>query len=115
VTIAFDEILFAPLYSVFGVDAQMEIGSAIYELRVIDRTVGVAIERVDGGDGVIQSVRPAAAVRAAELANHGIAPETLRGGTLTINGRDWIVHAVQMQPTHRGERDGEVLMFLEAA
>lgn len=112
--IDFDPLLFQSLYHVFGVDAQLELGTQLYALRVIDQTAGVAVEWRDG-DGSVQSLRPAASVRASELDEAGLTKDALRGGLLTINGRDWRVHAVQERPTHRGAADGEVVMFLEAA
>lgn len=112
--IAFDPSLFAPLYAAFGVEAQLARGAELYRLRVIDQTAGVAVEWRDG-DGALQTLRPAASVRASELEANGLAPQALRGAILTVNGRVWRVHAVQERPTHRGASDGEVLMFLEAA
>jgi hypothetical protein len=111
--IAFDPLLLEPLYRAFGVGAQLELGAELYQLRVIDQTAGVAVEWREG-DGALQTLKPAASVRASELAANGLAAEALRGGTITINGRDWLVHATQSRPTHNGAADGEVLMFLEA-
>ena len=62
------------------------------------------------------TVRPGAFVRRHELADAGIAPKELDGGTLAFGGRSWRTEAHGSRPGPDGEAWGEIWMHLiEAA
>lgn len=96
-----------------AVSATLSLGSPAVEhtIAAIDRTDGVAVEL---GGVEVETVRPAAAVRAVDLDGLGILPGDLDGGTITLNGVEWRIAAVQPSPLPQGEGAGECLLLLEA-
>jgi len=85
--IDFDALVFGPLYSTFGKPAALTIGSAAYDLDVIDNTKGVTVD--DGSAIGVQTIRPAVDVRRSELVALGIAVGDLIDGEITLNGTTW--------------------------
>lgn len=105
----YQALLLDPIYDRLGVAAELTIGSADpVDLTVIDKTAGVNV-----GDQVeVQTIRPVAAVREAELDEHEIAAEDLRGGSISFNGGSWQVHSFQRKPVPEGP--GEIWLILKA-
>jgi hypothetical protein len=85
--IDFDLLVLGPAYSMFAQPAVLALGSASYDLEVIDDTKGVSVE--EGGVIGVQTVRPAVEVRRSALAGLGIAVADLIDGDLTLNGATW--------------------------
>lgn len=112
-------LLYAPNYSILGVPAVLTLegtdGETI-ELTAIDKTSPVTLggRRERSSFAVeIDTVEPAATVRVTELA--GRSPAELRGASLAMNGKTWIVRSHLMEPAPTGEADGEIRLILEEA
>lgn len=110
-SIDYQALLFDPIYGVLGVDSVLarEDVSETAALVVIDKTAGVVL----GEDVSNQTIEPAAIVRNAELAERGVALNTLRDAVLTFNGQAWRVKSYRPKPTPKGEADGETYLILE--
>ncbi|MER9355556.1 hypothetical protein NKI61_20000 [Mesorhizobium sp. M0514] len=111
------DIHYAALYaSPIAVDAVLTVtcGDPPMALRAIDKTAGLVIEGNEAGrnrfSSEVQTVEPAAAVRATDLA--GIDLADLRGASLEINGKTWTVRNHLLKPAPTGEGKGEVLLLL---
>jgi hypothetical protein len=93
-----------PIYAVYGeaVTLSLADGGEV-AVTVIDKTSGVTVPIGKGYE--IESVRPVACVRLAELAAQEIAPEQLPNATLPLDGKVWRVEA------HRVNA-GEAIMIL---
>lgn len=107
----YSTLLYSPVYSLLGVSAQLTpalVGSTPITITVLDKTAGVVInETID-----IQTIRPAAAVRAYEILDQGVGTGDLDGGTLEFNEKTWRIDMHHMKPSPGGERSGEIMMFL---
>lgn len=103
-------VLYDPHYSVIGVDATIATaGGGSAAVTAIDHTAGI-----EASVGGVETVRPAARVRVAELDDAGLARADLEGGaTIALNGSTWTIVATQPRPTP-GEAPGELLLILEA-
>ncbi|PSJ55765.1 head-tail joining protein [Pseudaminobacter soli (ex Li et al. 2025)] len=100
-------LLYGPNYAVFGVPATLIIEDGpTLTLTVIDKTTGVEV----GGSVDVQTVLPAATVRATELASIDLAD--LEDAKLTFNGKTWRVDSHLPKPSPKGEADGEIYLFL---
>jgi hypothetical protein len=100
---------YGPIYESLGVDAMLEIGSAVYPIRAIDKTEGIMV------DIGAQRIAPAATLRMSELSEFGIDAETVDGGLLAMNGFDWRIESHSFRPSPTGEAEGELLLVLNAA
>jgi hypothetical protein len=89
--IDFDTLVFGPVYDAFGEAAGLTIGSASYNVTVIDRTAGVEVE--DSGIG-LQTIRPAVDLRRSALAALGIAIADLVGGEVVLGAMAWRIKTV---------------------
>ncbi|RWN11760.1 hypothetical protein [Mesorhizobium sp.] len=111
--IDFDALLYGPVHAILG-DAEAELtlacGDPPVTLTVIDKTEG--IEVLDGPS--VATIWPAAVVRAALLAEKGIAVESLPKASLRLNGKDWTVVQHSYAPSPQGEDKGEVRLLLES-
>jgi hypothetical protein len=87
VMIDFDALLFGPIYGTFGQPAELTIGSASYDVTVIDNTKGVTVD--EGGMIGVQTIRPAADIRRSALVRLGIVFSDLVDGEIAINGTAW--------------------------
>lgn len=109
----FDFLLFEQSsYPVFGEDATLTLDDTAgtsADLTAIDETAGVEVLE----NASISTIRPAATVRAAELAEKGIAVADLPGATLSLNGKAWGVVTHQYLPSPKGEAPGEIRLILE--
>jgi hypothetical protein len=89
--IDFDALVLGPVYDAFGEPAGLTIGSASYNVTVIDHTAGVEVE--DGGIG-LQTIRPAVDLRRSALAALGIAVADLVGGVVLLGATAWRIKTV---------------------
>lgn len=106
----FDALLFGPTYEVFGEPAKLTVKDGFpQDLTVIDKTEG--IEVLDGPS--VATILPAAVVRAALLAEKGIAVADLPGASLSLNGKDWTVVRHGYAPSPQGEDKGEIRLILD--
>ncbi|MEK9752512.1 MAG: hypothetical protein VW338_04775 [Rhodospirillaceae bacterium] len=102
--------LLDPVYDALAIDATLTLapGSPPLTVQAIDKTGGMAV-----GDGVsLETVRPVAAVRMAELDALGVSRAALAGAVLAINGNDWHVKDVMQKPAPAGEHVGEFYLIL---
>lgn len=102
-------LLYGPVYSVIGVTATLTLNDTAateISLTAIDKTSGVEI----GGNVEVQTIVPAAIVRASELASISLA--TLEDGTLVMNSKTWTIKSHMLKPSPKGEGDGEVFLIL---
>jgi hypothetical protein len=109
----YQALLYGPAYGVLGVAAVLHMGDPLGDVPItaIDKTAGLALNQaVD-----VQTVLPAATVRAPDLAAAGIALEDLDGKILTLNGKDWRVASLHPKPSPNGEGDGEIYLILDAS
>ena len=106
----YSALLYAPVYAALGVDATLTVAGVDYAIRAIDKTAGVQV-----GDLGIETLAPAAAIRAADLAAFGLTSADLDDAVLTLAGADWRVTAARPLPSPGGEADGEYLLLLERA
>lgn len=93
-----------PIYAVYGeaVTLALADGDEV-DVTVIDKTSGITVTTGKGFE--IESVRPAACVRLAELAAQEVTPVQLPDATLPLDGKTWRVEA------HRVNA-GEAIMIL---
>jgi hypothetical protein len=107
----YQALLYSPVYNVLAVDATLYMGGLIGNktFAMIDRTAGITLNQaVD-----VQTVLPAATVRAPDIIAAGIAIGDLDGKILTLNGKDWRISGVHPNPSPNGEDDGEYYLILE--
>ena len=102
--------LIDPIYSIIGVEAVLTPSSndVPVTVTVIDKTAGVEV----ADEPMVSSIKPAADVRASDLASNGITREDLHEGTVTFNGATWNIVATLPRPTPGGEAQGEVRLIL---
>ena len=82
--IDFDALVFGPVYGMFGQPAVLTIGSASYDVTVIDHTRGVTVD--EGGAIGVQTIRPAVGRAPQRAPGLGIAvarPHRWRGSPST--------------------------------
>jgi hypothetical protein len=109
-------VLLGPIYRLQGAPVTLTIGANSYTalpsgapLRVLDKTSGIAL----AGPIEIETTRPVAMLRASDLAALSIDPDTLDGGTLNLNGKNWQITSHRAVPTPDGYSGGEVYAILE--
>jgi hypothetical protein len=104
--------LLDPIYAELGVEAALKSapGEPIATITALDLTAGIVL---DLGGISMGAITPAAAVRVAELAEHGIDAAALKDGTITLNGATWKIKAPHPKPSPAGEAAGEVYLLLE--
>lgn len=112
-------LLYGPVYDTLGVPAMLTLDGTDAEpfaLTVLDKTAGEMTDGTEGGrrrfHAEIETVVPAARVRATELAEKGVALDDLGGSTLAFNGKSWLVETHGFRPSPNGEGDGEIILFL---
>lgn len=108
--IDFSALLYGPVHSVLGVDVTFTTEEGVsLSMIAIDKSVPFETSR----EGVaIETIRPAAVVRASDLIALDATADDLVGAELLMNGLTWRVEAVQPRPSPRGESDGEVWCIL---
>ena len=98
--------------SEIGVSATLTAGTGTgadgLSVTVIDKTSGLQINEQDN----LQTIRPAASVRMAELTAAGISHAELDGGSLALADKTWRIHSHFLTPTPDGEIKGQVVLLL---
>ncbi len=108
-SIDWDEDLLAPIYEGLGVPAVVTLlDGAEHQVTAIDAGEGARI----GTNVEVPTLEPAAFVRNAELAQHGLSPRDLVDGTILLNGALWRIANVQPRPTPGGEGQAETMLTL---
>ena len=107
--IDYQTVLYDPIYEALGVPATLiSAGGATASISVIDKTTGVALsDRMN-----VESIRPVARVRTAELVSAGIAAGDLPESQLSFNGATWRVKAARLMPAPTGQTTGETMLIL---
>lgn len=112
----FQALLYNPVYGVIGVQAVLAIGTHVETgLTVLDKTRGVDLVKEFGDvttNVAIQTIVPAAVLRAAELIEREIDVEALIDATITFNAKSWRVRSYRLRPSPNGEGDGEIYLLL---
>ena len=90
--IDFDALVLGPVYDTFGELAVLTLGSASYDLVVIDNTKGVSVE--DGGIVGVQTIRPAVDVRRSAIATYGIDIGDVIGAQIVFGVTAWRIKSV---------------------
>lgn len=109
-------LLYDPVYSVLGVPATLTLeDERTFSVTVLDKTAGVEVggfqdNRERASYATVQTVLPAAVVRASEFA--GIDLADLEDAALAFNGKTWRVKSYQPKPSPKGEADGELYLLL---
>jgi hypothetical protein len=99
-----------PIYSVLGVEAIVSSsGGQSATVTAIDKTNGVSIT---DARTFIDTIRPVAVVRAAELTQNSIEVSDLPEGAIDINGQSWRIKSFRLKPAPTGSSDGEVELIL---
>lgn len=107
--IDYASLLYSPVYSVLGVEAVLTLpgtDGAEITLTALDKTAGVEV----GGSVEVQTILPAAVVRASELSSVDLTD--LEDSSLAMNGKTWRVKSYMLKPSPKGEGDGEVYLVL---
>lgn len=110
--IDYQALLYNPIYSRIGVAATVTPVTGLdVQVTVLDKTAGVEVALSDNVQ--ISSIKPAAAVRMAELDDNDLEPADIDGGTITFNGKTWDIRGFLLKPSPNGESDGEAWLFLQ--
>lgn len=113
----YSRVQLGPIYRTIGVPVVLTVSGTNYPLpgnpplRFLDKTAGDTMN----GAIEIDSVHPAAAARVADIIALGLSVENLDDALLSMNSSNWIIRSHKLMPSPRGENDGEVYFFLEAA
>jgi hypothetical protein len=98
------------IYASQGFAAELSIGTADYDLTVVDATQRPGIE---AGGILVQTIAPRVCVRVSELTENSIDRASLRGATLVIGPYTWLIKNTEPRPGALGKGSGEVLLVLE--
>ena len=112
---SYTDVLYGPLYSAFGVNCTYLLAPPLnvpIDIVTIDKTSGVEVAE---GNIEIQTVRPAAIIRLADLTALGYVPEDLLDAVCSLNGVSWEVKSYFPKPSPNGEQDGELYLLLTEA
>lgn len=111
--------LYDPIYTTLGVPATLSGMATGETLTVIEDTVSDEQDFGDSRGGYVsqhvQTIKPAAFVRAVELAEKGVSLSSLRGQSITYNGATRRIEYYKIVPSPKGEADGQVCLVLIAA
>lgn len=107
--IDFDQLLLLPIYERLGVSAVLTTDGGSLGVTIIDKSHGVQVAL---GDLNVPTMRPAAVVRAVELADNSVDPSDVDGGSITFNGQTWRITTHSPKPGPEGEGKGEIYLFL---
>lgn len=107
----FDVQMLQPIYTVLGVGATLvtDASDNEFDLIVIDKSDGIEVAL---GNLSVPTMRPAVAVRRAELVDNGIELVDLNDATITFNGHTWQVVSGLPKANPQGEESGEVYIIL---
>ena len=108
-TIDYNSLVYDPIYSVRGVAGELSTADGTTaSVTVLDRTKGEAV----GNNPLVETLKPAALVRARELAANEIEIADVTDGEITFNGKTWRIKSVRARPSSNGEADGQYFLFL---
>ncbi len=111
--IDFTSVLYGPIYAALGVPITFILANDdVIEVRGLDKTSGLEITE---GQVDVQTVRPAAVLRMADLASIEVAPDDLMDAVADINGASWKVKSYYPRSSPNGVNDGELFLILEEA
>jgi len=114
--INYTNLLYGPVYRALGVDMEFILpppGNEVYVILGLDKTAGVDVQTE--GDIGVQTVRPAAVLRMADLASVDLAPDDLMDALVNISGGSWKVRSYYPKPSPSGQDDGELWVILVEA
>jgi hypothetical protein len=105
----YQTVLYNPIYDAVAVEATLESsGGSVVTIAVVDKTAGVALsDRMN-----VESIRPVARVRTAELVANGIEMTDLPNSQISFNGASWRIKAYRQMPAPTGEMTGETMLIL---
>lgn len=106
------DLLLAPLYDAFGVDATLTLAdTAATEIAVtaIDKTAGIEV----GQNVEVGTVIPGAVIRASDLTAAGFSRDDLDEATIAFSGNNWRIASHHPKPVPSGELAGEIVLVLE--
>ena len=107
----FSAVLLAPIYASLGTTTTYLLSDmSEIELVTIDKTTGIEVAE---GTLDVQTIKPAATVRATDLVEIGITAADLQDAVLELGGREWEVSSYLFKPSPNGENDGEVWLLLQ--
>ncbi len=107
----YDSLLYRANHDLLGdAAAVLTVGVTPHTLTVVDKTIGIEVG--DSRDLQVQTIKPAAVLRAADFFGKGLARADLNGSRLTLNGKCWTIESHFMQPSPGGEADGEIMLLL---
>jgi len=100
------------VYAVLGVAAVLTPANTDppVDLVVIDKTAGIDVDI--GGSVAMPTIKPACAVRVADLTGHGISLDEIKGSLIAFNAASWLVEGKMFRPSPLGEMEGEVYLLL---
>ena len=105
----YQALLYSPIYVSLGVTAELVTSAGTSAtVTVLDKTTGIDV----GTDTIVETIKPACIVRAAELSDNDITRTDLPEGQITFNGNTWRIKSTQPKPSPNGESDGEYILFL---
>jgi hypothetical protein len=107
--IDYQGVLYNPVYAAVAVEATLlSAAGSEFSVAVVDKTAGVALsDRMN-----VESIRPVARVRTAELVANGIDMADLPNGLISFNGATWRIKAYRQMPAPTGEMTGETMLIL---
>lgn len=110
-TVDYQAMLLDPIYATLGVPARVTLADGVtqFDVTVIDKTSGV---EAGDKDAKVDTVLPAACVRAAEWKTHGKRPVDFEGASIEFNGSRWEVDSYPKRPVPTGGQTGEILLIL---
>lgn len=114
----YQALLYDPIYDTLGIAATIKSGktSLSFDLTAIDKTSGVAVTEDQNSN--IQTILPAAFIRAREMTSLGLSKDDLNGGILTLKpdnlpSSSWKITSHRPDPSPKGEQDGQYYLFLQ--
>lgn len=105
----FSSLALDPIYALKGVPAQfISAEGKRADLTVCDVTAGMAV----ADKTLVETVKPAATVRATELAAAGLTRADLGKGRITFNGATWRIESAHVLAGPNGVGSGEYQLVL---
>lgn len=96
----------------FAVEATLTpSGGSAVDLIVVDRTKGAEVSQ----SAELNTIRPAADVRASAFLATGLTRDQLRRAVLSMNGKTWRVDDFEAVASPHGEDAGELRLILTAS
>lgn len=102
-------LVYGPIFRIKSVAAVLTPrGGDPFDIKALDDTEGAEVEGAE-------TLMPVARVRFADLASQGVDTTDLDDGTITLNGRDWVIERCREEPTPSGQAYGMVMLVLSRA